>query len=165
MGSSVVRFGAFEVDFRNGELRKSGTRLKLPGQPLQVLEVLLEQPGTVIARDELRRRLWPADTFVDFDNALNTAVNKLREALCDTAANPRFIETLPRRGYRFLAHVDLPATPVQRAERRTKPMLGVLPFENLGGDPEQEYFADGLTEEMISQLGRRHSARLGVIAR
>jgi cholera toxin transcriptional activator len=99
MSSSVVRFGAFEVDFRNGELRKSGIRLKLPGQPLQVLEVLLEQPGTVIARDELRRRLWPADTFVDFDNALNTAVNKLREALCDTAANPHFIETLPRRGY------------------------------------------------------------------
>ena len=165
MSSSVVRFGAFEVDFQNGELRKSGIRLKLPGQPLQVLEVLLEQPGTVITRDELRRRLWPADTFVDFDNALNTAVNKLREALCDTAANPHFIETLPRRGYRFLGHVHLPATAAQRARRHTKPMLAVLPFENLGGDPEQEYFADGLTEEMISQLGRRHSARLGVIAR
>jgi TolB-like protein len=165
MSSSVVRFGAFEVDFRNGELRKSGVRLKLPGQPLHVLEVLLEQPGTVIARAELRRRLWPADTFVDFDNALNTAINKLREALCDTAANPHFIETLPRRGYRFLGHVDLPATAAQRAERHIKPMLAVLPFENLGGDPEQEYFADGLTEEMISQLGRWHSTRLGVIAR
>jgi TolB-like protein len=162
VSSSVVRFGVFEVDFRNGELRKSGIRLKLPGQPLQVLEVLLEQPGTVIARDELRRRLWPADTFVDFDNALNTAVNKLREVLCDTATNPRFIETLPRRGYRFVGHVDLPA---KAALHHSRPMLAVLPFVNLGGDPEQEYFSDGLTEEMISQLGRRHSARLGVIAR
>jgi TolB-like protein len=162
VSSSVVRFGVFEVDFRNGELRKSGIRLKLPGQPLQVLEVLLEQPGTVIARDELRRRLWPADTFVDFDNALNTAVNKLREALCDTATNPRFIETLPRRGYRFVGQVHLPE---KAAQHHSRPMLAVLPFVNLGGDPEQEYFSDGLTEEMISQLGRRHSARLGVIAR
>jgi TolB-like protein len=165
MSSSVVRFGAFEVHFRSGELRKSGVRLKLPGQPLQVLEVLLEQPGVVISRDELRRRLWADDTFVDFDNALNTAVNKLREVLCDTATNPRFIETLPRRGYRFIAHVDLPAAAVQAPERSGKPMLVVLPFDNLGGDPEQEYFADGLTEEMISHLGRLHSARLGVIAR
>ncbi len=165
MSSSVVRFGVFEVDFRNGELRKSGVRLKLPAQPLQVLEALLEQPGKLIARDELRRRLWPADTFVDFDNALNTAVNKLREALCDTASNPRFVETLPRRGYRFVGNVDFAAKAAQRAQHSTMPMLAVLPFENLGGDPEQEYFSDGLTEEMISQLGRRHSARLGVIAR
>ena len=165
MVSSVVHFGVFEADFRNGELRKSGVRLRLAGQPLQVLEVLLEHPGTVITRDELRHRLWPADTFVDFDNALNTAVNKLREALCDTAANPRFIETLPRRGYRFVAHVEHSRKPGQLAPRRAIPMLVVLPFANLGGDPEQEYFSDGLTEEMISQLGRRHSARLGVIAR
>ncbi len=165
MSSSVVRFGAFEVHFRSGELRKSGVRLKLPGQPLQVLEVLLEQPGVVISRDELRHRLWADDTFVDFDNALNTAVNKLREVLCDTATNPRFIETLPRRGYRFIAHVDLPAAAAQAPERGGKPMLVVLPFDNLGRDPEQEYFADGLTEEMISHLGRLHSARLGVIAR
>ncbi|MEO8049902.1 MAG: winged helix-turn-helix domain-containing protein [Acidobacteriota bacterium] len=165
MSSSVVRFGSFEANFRSGELRKSGIKLKLPGQPLQVLELLLEQPGSVITRDELRRRLWPADTFVDFDNALNTAVNKLREALSDTAANPRFVETLPRRGYRFLAHVEVAGPAAQRAQREAKPMLAVLPFENLGGDPEQEYFADGLTEEMISHLGRLHSARLGVIAR
>jgi TolB-like protein/Tfp pilus assembly protein PilF len=163
--SVVVRFGAFEANFRSGELRKSGIRLKLPGQPLQVLEVLLEQPGAVISRDELRRRLWPADTFVDFDNALNTAVNKLREALSDTAANPRFIETLPRRGYRFLFPVDVPGLSALRSSRDAKPMLAVLPFENMGGDPAQEYFADGLTEEMISQLGRLHAARLGVIAR
>jgi DNA-binding winged helix-turn-helix (wHTH) protein len=107
MSSSVVRFGAFEVNFRSGEFRKSGIRLKLPGQPLQVLELLLEQPGAVITRAELRHRLWPADTFVDFDNALNTAVNKLRDALNDTAANPRFIETLPRRGYRFLFPIEI----------------------------------------------------------
>jgi TolB-like protein/Flp pilus assembly protein TadD len=165
MSSCVVRFGAFEANFRSGELRKSGIRLNLPGQPLQVLEMLLEQPGAVITRDELRRRLWPGDTFVDFDNALNTAVNKLREALSDTAANPRFIETLPRRGYRFLAPVALPLSTAQQAHRDSKPMLAVLPFENIGGDPEQEYFADGLTEEMISHLGRLHSAQLGVIAR
>ena len=165
MNSSVVRFGAFEANFRSGELRKSGIKIKLPGQPLQVLEALLEQPGAVITRDELRQRLWPADTFVDFDNALNTAVNKLREALNDTAANPRFIETLPRRGYRFLFPVEMRGRTAPQTSRDAKPMLAVLPFENLGGDPEQEYFADGLTEEMISQLGRLHAARLGVIAR
>jgi len=100
------RFGLYEVNESSGELRKNGDRLRLQEQPFQVLLMLLESPGEVISREELRERLWPADTFVDFDHSLNTAINKLREALGDTAGNPRFIETLPRRGYRFIAPVE-----------------------------------------------------------
>ncbi len=103
--AEIVRFGTFEVDLRAGELRKQGKRIKLQDQPFQVLAVLLQRPGEVVTREELRSQIWPQDTFVDFDNSLNTAINKLREALGDSADNPRFIETLPRRGYRFLAPV------------------------------------------------------------
>jgi len=102
---SILRFGVFEVDVRAGELRKQGVRIKLQEQPFHVLTVLLQRPGEVVTREELRSENWPADTFVDFDNSLNTAINKLREALGDSADNPRFIETLPRRGYRFIAPV------------------------------------------------------------
>jgi DNA-binding winged helix-turn-helix (wHTH) protein/tetratricopeptide (TPR) repeat protein len=101
----ILRFGVFEVDVRSGELRKQGVRIKLQEQPFHVLTVLLQRPGEVVTRDELHSENWPADTFVDFDNSLNTAINKLREALGDSAENPRFIETLPRRGYRFIAPV------------------------------------------------------------
>jgi eukaryotic-like serine/threonine-protein kinase len=101
----VLRFGTFEVDVRAGELRKQGVRIKLQEQPFQVLTVLLQRPGEVVTREELRSQNWPADTFVDFDNSLNTAINKLRDALGDSADSPRFIETLPRRGYRFIAPV------------------------------------------------------------
>jgi len=104
--SSILRFGTFEADLRSGELRKQGARIKLQEQPFHVLTVLLQRPGDVVTREELRSQNWPADTFVDFDNSLNTAINKLREALGDSADNPRFIETLPRRGYRFIAPVD-----------------------------------------------------------
>jgi DNA-binding winged helix-turn-helix (wHTH) protein len=100
------RFGVFEVDFRSGELRKKGTRIRLQGQPFVLLVTLLKQRGEVVTREELRRALWPEDTFVDFDHSLGTAINKLREVLGDSAANPRFIETLPRRGYRFIAPVE-----------------------------------------------------------
>src|SRR6516162_2171136 len=100
--AQVVRFATFEVDLRAGELRKGGIKLKLGGQPFQVLAILLERPGRVVTRDELQKRLWP-DTFVDVDHNLNTAINKIREALGDSAENPRFVETLPRRGYRFIA--------------------------------------------------------------
>jgi eukaryotic-like serine/threonine-protein kinase len=103
--SGILRFGTFEVDVRAGELRKQGVRIKLQEQPFHVLTVLLQRPGEVVTREELRNQNWPADTFVDFDNSLNTAINKLREALGDSADNPRFIETLPRRGYRFIAPV------------------------------------------------------------
>src|SRR5258707_8754487 len=101
----IQRFGVFEVDLRSGELRKQGVRVKLQEQPFHVLTVLLQCAGQVVTREELRNQNWPADTFVDFDNSLNTAINKLREALGDSADNPRFIETLPRRGYRFIALV------------------------------------------------------------
>jgi DNA-binding winged helix-turn-helix (wHTH) protein len=99
----LFRFGVFELDARTGELRKRGVKLKLQGKPLQVLVALLERPGQIVTRDELRRRLWPSDVFVDFDSGLNTAANRLRLALGDSAESPRYIETLPRIGYRFIA--------------------------------------------------------------
>jgi cholera toxin transcriptional activator len=102
----VYRFGVFEADAGTGELRKSGVRMRLQDQPFQVLVVLLERPGEVVTREDLRQKLWPSDTFVDFDHSLNTVVNKLREVLGDSASNPRFIETLAKRGYRFMIPVD-----------------------------------------------------------
>ena len=156
------RFGPYEAGLRAGELRKHGVRIKLQEQPFQVLTALLERSGEVVTREELHQRLWPADTFVDFDHGLNAAIARLREALCDSAATPRYIETIPRRGYRFLGKVErLGGEPVS-ADRV---MLAVLPFENLDAAPEQEYFADGMTEEMIAQLGRLNPSQLGVIAR
>src|ERR1700693_2730191 len=104
--SGPVRFGAFEVDLRTGELRKHGIKIKLQEQPLQILQQLLEHPGEVVTREELQKRIWPADTFVDFDHGLYSAVQRLRDALSDTAETPRYVETLPRRGYRFIAAVD-----------------------------------------------------------
>src|SRR5580765_3402143 len=101
--SQVMRFGTYEVDLRLGELRKNGIRVKLTGQPFQILVILLEHPGDLVTREHLQRRLWPSDTFVDFDRGLNAAINRVREALGDSAENPRFVETLPRRGYRFIA--------------------------------------------------------------
>ena len=207
----LTRFGAFEVDVRSGELRKGGLKLKLQGMPFQILEALLERPGDVVTREELRLRIWPEGTFVDFDNSLNSAVNRLREALDDSADNPRFVETLPRRGYRFIAPVERigEASPQPAKERTTatlpgvsgfrrwyqglagvaliaimlgfayylgklgpqsvppadaKLMLAVLPFKNLASEPEQDYFSDGLTEEMIAHLGRLNPERLGIIA-
>src|SRR5579864_3889099 len=102
----VMRFGVFEVDLASGELRKNGTRVRLQEQPFRVLTMLLERPGEMVTREELRSALWPDDTFVDFDHGLNTAVNKVREALSDAAANPRFVQTVARRGYRFIAPVE-----------------------------------------------------------
>lgn len=158
---SIVRFGTFEVDLESRELRKHGLHVRLEEKPFQILELLLEQAGRVVTRRALREKLWP-DTHVGYDQNLNTAVNKLRELLGDSAQSSRFIETLPRIGYRFIAPV---ANPAGSSSLVAKKMLAVLPFENLGGDPEQEYFADGLTEEMISHLGQLDPRRLGVIAR
>src|SRR5580698_2943623 len=101
-----IRFGAFEVDLRSGELHKHGIRIRLQDQPFQVLVLLLEHSGELVTREELQRKLWPADTFVDFDTSLNSAIKKLRDALADYAEEPRYIETIPRRGYRFIAHVE-----------------------------------------------------------
>jgi TolB-like protein/DNA-binding winged helix-turn-helix (wHTH) protein/Flp pilus assembly protein TadD len=156
--SRVVRFGAFAVDLQTGELRKHGVKVRLQQKPFQILATLLERPRELVTREELRKRLWPGDTFVDFEQSLATAVKKLRQALGDSPDHPRFIETLPRRGYRFIGIVD--AEP-----RAGRVILAVLPFENSSANPKQEYFSDGMTEEVIAQLGRLNPQRLGVIAR
>ncbi len=154
-----IRFGPFEVDPQAGELRRLGSKVSLQGQPFQVLALLLERPGEMVTRDELCARLWPADTFVDFERGLNKAINKLREALKDNAEKPRFIETLPLRGYRFIAAVE----GLQETQPRHTPQidsLAVLPLENLSGDPAQEFFSDGLTEELICAIANTSSLRV-----
>ena len=192
-----AHFGVFEVDLRAGELRKNGLRIRLQEQPFQVLAILLERPRGLVTRDELRKRLWPADTFVDFDHGLNKAISKIREALGDSAENPRFVETVARRGYRFLAEVtvldELPAKPAVRQRRPPWPLawkisgfamalvlvsltawifrsrirppsgiqsLAVLPLESLSGDASQDYFADGMTDELITDLGQISALRV-----
>src|ERR1017187_10213865 len=226
----ILQFGVFELDLKACELRKHGVRLKLPEQPFQVLVVLLEKPGEIVTREELRNRLWPGDTFVDFDHGLNNAVMRLREVLGDASENPRFVETIPRRGYRFIAPVIGSAVPgptttdsevesglvpikaasptVERAalEATSQPAsirrqpattrlailitailalagigaglfhyarvgttksnrvqnksLIVLPIENLSGDKDQEYFADGMTDDLIANLAKIRSPRV-----
>ena len=133
----TYRFGLYEADVASGELRKNGSKLRLQEQPFQVLVSLLERPGEVLTREELRLRLWPADTFVDFDHSLNTAINKLRDALGDTANNPRFIETLAKRGYRFIAPVQSEAPGESAAAGAstapaTMPSEGELPRPHRG---------------------------------
>jgi TolB-like protein/DNA-binding winged helix-turn-helix (wHTH) protein len=214
----IMRFGTFEADLNAGELRKGGVKIKIHGQPFEVLALLLGRPGEVVPRDELRQKLWPRDTFVDFDHGVNTAINRLREALGDSAENPRFIETVPRRGYRFIAPVEtegsdqavahgIPAkhplsetvqtvapVPARIHGRRTKALalglavvvallivfiwtsvherlpghssslhvnsLAVLPLANLSGDPGQDFFADGMTEALITDLGKISALRV-----
>ncbi len=129
-----MRFGLFEVDLSAGELRKNGVRIRLQEQPFQVLALLLERPAEVVTREELRQKLWPADTFVDFDHSLNTAVNKLREALGDSASSPRYVETLARRGYRFLAPVERGETNVPAAESSNLAPAGTVPVTRLHRD-------------------------------
>jgi TolB-like protein/Tfp pilus assembly protein PilF len=154
------RFDAFEVDSRAKELRKHNTKLKLHRQSFEVLLMLVEHPGEVVTREEVRARLWPEETFVDFEHSVNTAINKVRQALSDSPDKPRYIETVPRVGYRFLAPVEKLSAPGSG-----RVILVVLPFENLSGDPAQEYFSDGLTEETITDLSLLASERLGIIAR
>jgi TolB-like protein/DNA-binding winged helix-turn-helix (wHTH) protein/Flp pilus assembly protein TadD len=192
---SVLRFGAFEADVRAGELRAHGRKIKLQEKPFQLLCVLLQHPGEVVSREELREKLWPADTFVEFDDSLNHAINRLREALGDTAEKPHFVETLPRHGYRFIYPVEgapsaqakipplwvwavgaglavvfllaLALNPGGLRDRllgRPAPgeitSVAVLPLENLSGDPEQEYFADGMTETLITELSKIRALRV-----
>src|ERR1700756_4501133 len=128
-----LRFGVFELDPRAGELRKHGLRVRLQEQPFRVLEMLLEHAGKVVTREELQKRLWSGDTFVDFDHGLNKAINKIREALGDSAESPRFVETIARRGYRFLAEVkNGDAAPVQNRERATQPHPGTEARDHAG---------------------------------
>jgi DNA-binding winged helix-turn-helix (wHTH) protein len=230
-----VRFGVFEADTLAGELRKHGLRLKLSEQPFQILIMLLARPGEIVSREDLRERLWPSDTFVDFDHGLNNAVMRLREVLGDSSEHPRFIETLPRKGYRFIAPVELknPASngaaaphalienlrtastiatdfsspdasllpkavhlPIKqhltlpriavlsvavlaagvllsgvtvhyvrgvdasRGRANRSSSLVVLPLENLSGDKEQDYFADGMTDDLIANLAKIRSLRV-----
>ena len=164
------RFGPFDLDPRSRELREGAKRQRLQEQPFAILRLLLEHPGRVITRDEFRQQLWPDGTFVDFEHSLNAAVKRLRAALGDDADNPRFIDTVPRRGYRFIAPVSTdgptgPATPHRLARTTPALRLAVLPFANLSRDPAEQYFADGLTEEMIAQLGRLCRERVGIVAK
>src|ERR1700683_3099069 len=222
MGSSVpssrlIRFGLYELDLRSGEIQKQGRKIRLEGQPVHVLICLLENRGELVTRDELHRKLWPADTFVNFEHGLNAAVKRLRQALNDSADNPRFVETLPRRGYRFIAPIQVvpgnvvpgreavpnPSAPdslpegidQEQVEPSDTPLvsghrrwphawttlglvlllvvgistvvmirsrshlpvirsLAVLPLENLSGDTSQDYFSDGMTDELITELGQ-----------
>jgi TolB-like protein/DNA-binding winged helix-turn-helix (wHTH) protein/Tfp pilus assembly protein PilF len=229
----MIRCGAFEIDLRAFELRKHGLRLKLSEQPFQILAILLEKPGQVVTREEIRTRLWPGDTFVDFDHGLNNAVMRLREALADSSDRPRFVETLPRRGYRFIAPIEEVRSPAQDApavlwaaqsvadfphpdpivespsdapriggrgnlhrwltlpriallsaavlafaafsglavhyvrgmeSARVNPAhamsLVVLPLENLSGDKEQDYFADGMTDDLTANLAKIRTLRV-----
>ena len=131
-------------------------------KPFQILALLLERPGEVVTREELRRQAWTPDTFVDFDHSLKTAINKIRQALGDSAHNPRYLETLSRRGYRFIGAVEK-LTAAATSEDQIR--LVVLPFENLSSDREQEYFSDGMTEEITAQLGNAQPQHLAVVAR
>ena len=162
----TLRFGSFELDVRSRELRKGRTSIRLQEQPFEILCMMLERPGHVVTRDELRKRLWPEGTFVDFEHSLNAAVKRLRAALGDDADNPRFVETLPRRGYRFIGALEeAEAGAVDVGGPAPRVRLAVLPFTCLTQEGGQEYFADGLTEEMIAQLGQLCRGRIGVIAR
>jgi TolB-like protein/DNA-binding winged helix-turn-helix (wHTH) protein/Tfp pilus assembly protein PilF len=203
----VMRFGVFELDPVAGELRKAGLRVRLPDQSFKILVTLLEHPGVVVTREELRQELWPDGTQVDFDHSLNAAINRLRTALSDSAENPRFLETA-HRGYRFIATVDRPAGALdtQAPSHAAGPILGlrsrkgyqlalasgalavvlaglliaakmrrstsqgeyalriqslaVMPLENLSQDSEQEYFADGMTEDLIADLAQISELRV-----
>ena len=218
--SSVVRFGTYEVSLESGEVRKAGLRIRVQQQPLKLLEILLERPGEIVTREELQSRVWPNENFGDFDQALNIAIGKLRSAFGDSAENPRFIETLPKRGYRFIADVSVvapdspsrkpgsatedlsrtnPGTAPQVARPAVAPKprlwttptaiaaialvlgfsllslwllrspgraptgvrsLAVLPLENLSGDASQNYFADGMTDELITDLAQISALRV-----
>jgi len=151
--SQSIRFGSFEVDLRAGELHREGVRIRLQEQPFQILAMLLEHPGQVVTREELRSRLWPSDTFVDFDHSLNKAINKLREALGDSAESPRFIETLAKRGYRFTASLGALRSETQLRGGQID-SIAVFPLENDSIDPDAEYLAVGIPGSIIHSLSQ-----------
>ena len=151
--SGRVIFGAFELDMETGKLRKSGRMLKLRPQPTSVLCLLVSQAGKLVSREEIRRLLWGDSTFVDCDVGVDYCVNRIRSVLRDKAQAPRYVETLPRRGYRFIA-------PVKRQRSFAEPTLAVLPFANLNGDPLKDYFADGVTDALITELARIPTVRV-----
>jgi TolB-like protein len=164
----VLRFDMFELDIRAGELRKRGIKLRLQGQPLQVLAALLKHPGDLVTREELRAEIWTADTFVDFDHSLHNVIARLREVLGDSAETPRYIETLPRRGYRFIERVDEvkpetikpPPSHNRKFDPRRIKAVAVLPLEDLSDDPGHDYFADSMTEALITSLAKIKALRV-----
>jgi DNA-binding winged helix-turn-helix (wHTH) protein len=147
----VIRFDRYQADVRSGELRKEGSKVRLQAQPFQLLVLLLRNAGRVVSRDDIRRELWPGDTFVDFDHGLAAAVNKVREALCDSADNPKFVETLPRRGYRFVGKIE-PEPPVE-----IRPKLEEVP------PPEPKVVANR-AEEASHPIGRSNTVRTWAVA-
>jgi TolB-like protein/Flp pilus assembly protein TadD len=166
---SLIRFAKFELDETNAELRKAGVSLKINPQALRVLRLLAEHPGQTVTREEIQRCLWGDNTFVDFERGINFCVNQIRTTLGDDAEKPRYVETLPRRGYRFIAPVKsdaattAPAARERISERPTDRRirsLAVLPLENLSGDPAQDYFADGMTEALTTELGKISALRV-----
>src|SRR6476619_772577 len=162
--SKIVSFGPYRVDLRSGELYKGGVRIVLQGQAFRLLEGLLERPGEVVGREELRARLWPSDTYVDFEHSINAAVRRLRRALGDSADAPRYIETLPRRGYRFVGAV--PSIDGARGTTSGSRMrLAVLPFSSITSRDEPDGFTEGLTEETIAQITHRCAPSIGVVSR
>ena len=163
----LLRFRGFELDQCSGELRKHGSKISLQEQPFQVLSLLVKHAGEVVTREELRGQLWNADTFVDFEDGLNTTIRKIRAALGDSVESPQFIETLPRRGYRFIVPVegvgptgDFREKPSSGASRAPIVSVAVLPLQNLSGDPAQQYFADGMTEALTTNLAQIRALRV-----
>lgn len=161
--NAPLRFGSFELDVRSRELREGARRVRLQEQPFEILRMMLERRGHVVTRDEFRERLWPAGTFVDFEHSLNAAVKRLRAALGDDADSPRFVETVPRRGYRFMGDLGDPEVP-GGTTGTPRVRLAVLPFADLGSDDDRDHFSDGLTDEMISQLGRLCRGQIGIVS-
>src|ERR1700733_13382784 len=203
--ADTLRFDGYELDVRAGELRKHGVRLRLRGQPLQVLEILLERPGEVVTREELQARIWPGNAFGDVDHNLHNAVARIREVLGDSPENPRYIETLPRRGYRYVGpvqdlqmpdsateivgHTAQPVSFIAPQKRKMKLVVvlwallalglgalsmwllaqagvapirsnAALPLKNFSGDPSEEFFVDGMTDQLITDLAKVGSLRV-----
>lgn len=155
---NLLRFGSFEFDARARELKKSGRRVRVDDQPLRLLNLLLERPGELVTREEMQQALWSDGTSVDYETAINKAVSQLRTALGDSPSSPRFLETLAKRGYRFIAAVERSAEP--RAARDRVRSIAILPFENLTGDPSQQFLADGVSDALITALGSASGLRV-----
>ena len=158
-----IRFADFEFNFKTRELLEAGVAVKLHGQPIEILAMLLEEPGELITREALQQRLWSEDTFVDFEHSLNAAIKRLRRVLGDSAERPRYVETLARRGYRFIAAVETVAS-VAMVERRPAQSaidsVAVLPFENEVADEKTEYLSEDITEKIINNLSLLSEVRV-----
>jgi TolB-like protein/Tfp pilus assembly protein PilF len=165
MPAGVLRFGPFELDSVNFRLRRSGKPVRLDRIPLELLLLLTQRPGKLVTHQEAVDRIWGREVFIEAETALYTAVRKIRRALHDHPARPRYVETVPRKGYRFIADLEAGARTPEVSGAPVRVILAVLPLDNLSGDARQDYFSDGLTEELITQLGRLSPQEMGVISR